>query len=328
MLKGADGHPAPGQIRTFVAGAANPVGLEMGPGGDLYYVDFDGGTIRRIHYTASNQPPTAVVLASPTTGPAPLTVSFDGSQSSDPNGDPLTYAWDLDGDGAYDDGASAVVTYTYTAAGSHTASLRVTDSQGASGTDEVTITVGNTPPTAGIVSPAAGTTWKVGDVITFSGTATDAQEGTLPASALTWQLVMQHCPSTCHSHPIQTFSGVSSGSFTAPDHEYPSYLELRLSATDSGGLTDAKVLRLDPRTVVLTFQTVPGGLQLVVNGTASAATFSRTVIVGSANSMSAITPQTKGRQTYSFASWSDGGAQSHTFVAPATATTYAARFRK
>ena len=51
MLKGADGNPAPGLIRTFVAGAANPVNLETGPGGDLFYVDFDGGTIRRISTT-------------------------------------------------------------------------------------------------------------------------------------------------------------------------------------------------------------------------------------------------------------------------------------
>ena len=48
---------------------------------------------------------------------------------------------------------------------------------------------------------------------------------------------MQHCPSNCHPHPVQTFAGVAAGSFAAPDHEYPSYLELRLTATDSGGLT-------------------------------------------------------------------------------------------
>jgi PKD repeat protein len=331
MLKGVDGNPAPGLIRTFVAGAANPVNLEMGPGGDLYYVDFDGGTIRRIHYTApSNQPPTAVATATPTTGPAPLTVTFDGSSSSDPDTDMLTYEWDLDGDGGYDDGTGASVTYTYTAGGTVNASLRVTDSHGAFGTDTVTITVtvGNTPPTATIVSPAAGTTWKVGDVITFSGTATDPQDGTLPASALTWNLVMQHCPSNCHTHPLQDFMGVGSGSFTAPDHEYPSYLELRLTATDSGGLSDTKVLRLDPKTVVLTFQTTPGGLQLTVGSTTSAATFSRTVIVGSANTVSAVSPQTKARQRYSFSSWSDGGAQTHTIVAPATAATYTARFKK
>ena len=50
MRKDANGVPAPGLIQTFVAGAANPVNLEFGPGGDLFYADFDGGTIRRIHY--------------------------------------------------------------------------------------------------------------------------------------------------------------------------------------------------------------------------------------------------------------------------------------
>jgi glucose/arabinose dehydrogenase len=327
MLKGADGLPAPGQIRTFVAGAANPVNLETGPGGDLFYVDFDGGTIRRVSYSAANQPPNAVASATPTTGSAPLTVSFDGGGSSDPDGDQLTYAWDLDGDGAYDDASAVQTTYTYTADGTYTAKLQVSDGRGGSDTDAVTINVGNTPPTATINAPAAGTTWKVGDVINFSGSATDAQDGTLPAARLSWSLVLQHCPSNCHTHPLQDFVGVASGSFTAPDHEYPSYLELRLTATDSGGLSQTVTRRLDPRTVVLTFQTTPGGLQLAVNGSTATATFSRTVIVGSTNSLAAPSPQTKGGKSYAFQSWSDGGAQTHNIVAPATATSYTARFR-
>ena len=48
--------PSPGSIDTFVAAAANPVNLEFGPDGDLYYADFDGGTIRRI---APDRPPSA-----------------------------------------------------------------------------------------------------------------------------------------------------------------------------------------------------------------------------------------------------------------------------
>jgi glucose/arabinose dehydrogenase/PKD repeat protein len=328
MPKGANGHPAPGQIRTFVAGAANPVNLEIGPGGDLFYVDFDGGTIRRIEYFNANQPPTAVAQAAPTTGPAPLTVTFDGSGSSDPDlGDTLSYAWDLDGDGAFDDSTAEQTAFTYTAQGTYSASLRVTDSQGASDTDLVTISVGNTAPTATITTPAAGTTWKVGDVIPFSGSATDPQQGALPASALTWTLIQHHCPSNCHEHTVQSFAGVASGFFTAPDHEYPSYLELRLTATDSGGLTGATSVRLDPQTVTLTFQTTPGGLDLALDGTTSKATYSRTVIVGSAHTISAPSPQTKGKKSYNFSSWSDGGAQAHGIVAPAAATTYTARFR-
>jgi len=330
MQKGANGLPAPGLIRTFVAGAANPVNLEIGPGGDLFYTDFDGGTIRRIRYTSSvNQPPTAVASATPTSGSAPLTVNFNGSGSSDPEGGALTYAWDLDGDGAFDDGAAATATYTYTTQGSYTATLRVTDPAGSFDTDSVAITVGNTPPTATILSPAAGTTWKVGDVISFSGSATDQQDGALPTSALRWDLVLNHCPSNCHQHTIQTYQGVASGSFVAPDHEYPSYLELRLTATDSGGLTDTKVLRLDPRTVALTFQTSPGGFNLAFNGVSAKGPFTRTVIVGSANTVSAISPQQKGKQTYAFNSWSDGGGlipQTRNITAPASPTTYTANY--
>jgi len=58
---------------------------------------------------------------------------------------------------------------------------------------------------------------------------------------------MQHCPSSCHSHLVETFSGVASGSFVAPDHEYPSHLELRLTATDSSGGQQVVTRRLDPR---------------------------------------------------------------------------------
>jgi glucose/arabinose dehydrogenase len=327
MPKGTNGHPAPGQIRPFVEGAANPVNLEMGPDGNLYYADFDGGTIHRIRYVSStNRPPNAAASASPTSGNAPLTVSFDGSGSSDPDGDPLTYAWDLDADGAFDDSTALRPTWTYTDSGTYGAALQVTDGRGGSDTDTVTITVGNTPPTATITAPAAGTTWRVGDVLNFSGSATDQQDGTVPGSALTWSLVQHHCPSNCHTHPIQTFTGTS-GSFTAPDHEYPSYLELTLTATDSGGLTGTRTLRLDPRTVVLSFQTNPGGLQLAVNDATSRATFTRTVIIGSTNTISAVSPQTKGKKSYSYLSWSDGGAQTHVITAPAAATTYTARFR-
>lgn len=328
MPKGADGKPAPGLVRSFVAGAANPVNLQVGPGGDLFYVDFDGGTIRRIQYQSSNQAPVAVATAAPTSGSAPLTVAFDGTASSDPDpGDAITHAWDLDGDGAFDDSTSAQPSYTYTASGTYTASLQVTDGAGLTASDTVVISVGNTAPTATITTPAAGTTWSVGDVIAFSGSGTDAQDGNLPASALSWELVMQHCPSNCHSHTIQSFTGVSGGAFTAPDHEYPSYLELRLIATDSSGLQDTRSIRLDPRTVVLTFQTNPGGLSLTVGSSTAKASFTRTVIVGSTNTISAPSPQNKGSKSYVFLSWSDGGARTHNVTAPATSRTYTAKFR-
>jgi glucose/arabinose dehydrogenase len=322
---GTDGLPDSSKRRTFVGGAAQPVDLQIGPGGDLFYVDL-GGTIRRIRYFNQNQPPIAVADATPTNGAAPLTVAFDGTASSDADGDALTYAWDLDGDGAFDDGAAATATFTYNQPGTYTATLRVTDPSGATGTSSVTISAGNTPPTPVIDTPAAGTTWKVGDVISFSGHATDAQSGALGASTLTWSLVLQHCPSTCHEHPLQTFTGTASGSFVAPDHEYPSHLELRLTATDPGGLSTTTSLQLDPQTVDLTFRSSPAGLTLAVGSTSQPTPFTRTAILGSTLSLSAPSPQASGGTAYEFVSWSDGGAQTHNVVANA-AGSYDAAYR-
>jgi PKD repeat protein len=321
---GTNGLPDIAKRRTFVGGAAQPVDLEIGPGGDLFYVDL-GGTIRRIRYFNQNQPPIAVASANPTNGAAPLTVAFDGTASSDPDGDALTYAWDLDGDGAFDDAAAATASYTYTQPGTHVATLRVSDLSGAAATSSVTISAGNTPPEAVIDTPAAGTTWKVGDTITFSGHASDPQSGTLGASALTWSLVLQHCPSTCHEHPLQTFTGTA-GSFVTPDHEYPSHLELRLTATDPGGLSDTTSVRLDPQTVDLTFGANPAGLTLAVGSTSEPAPFTRTAILGSTLSISAPSPQASGGTAYEFVAWSDGGAQTHTIVANA-AGSYVATYQ-
>ena len=112
--------------------------------------------------------------------------------------------------------------------------------------------------------------WKVGDPIAFSGHATDAQDGTLGAAALSWQVIIHHCPSTCHTHLYETFAGVASGSFPAPDHDYPSYLEIALTATDSQGQTNTASVNINPLTASLYFQTSPTGLQL--SATAKAGT--------------------------------------------------------
>ena len=328
MHKGTNGLPNPATITTFAAAAANPVDIQVSPSGELFYADLDGGTIRRIAFVSTNQPPLAVATANPTSGSPPLQVNFDGSGSSDPDvGQTLSYAWDLDGDGQFDDASTVLATFTYTTSGTKIATLRVTDSSGMSDTDSVTITVsGNNAPTATILTPAAGTLWQVNQVISFSGRATDPEQGTLPASALTWTLVLHHCPSNCHTHQLQQFVGVASGSFTAPDHEYPSHLELRLTARDAGGLQDTESLLLNPRTVVLTFKSKPGAMNLVVGSTSSTTAFTRTVIVGSRNTISAPSPQIRGNRVYVFSSWSDGGAQTHDIIAPATSAIYTADY--
>jgi len=251
LREGTNGEPDPSAIKTFVAGAGGPVNLQIGPEGDLFYVDLIGGKIHRIRHFSGNQPPTAVAEADPENGPAPLTVNFDGSGSDDPDpGDTISYAWDLDDDGSFEDSTSPNPTRTY-GPGKHVARLRVTDNFGETSTD--TVVIGAGAPVATINSPTASTPWKIGKEISFSGSATDQQDGTLSASSLSWSLILHHCASngTCHEHRIQGFEGVASGSFDGPDHGQPSYLELRLTATDSDGLTDRETVRLDPQTTPL-----------------------------------------------------------------------------
>lgn len=326
MTKGTNGLPDPTKRSNFMTPAANPVDLTIGPGGDLFYVDFNGGTIRRIEYFAANQPPVAVATATPTSGAVPLQVSFNGTGSSDPDGDPLTFSWDLDGNGTFGDAATAQTTFTYQNPGTYAAVLRVTDSHGAATlSSAISISVGNSPPTPVIDTPSASLTWTVGEKVFFTGHATDPEDGDVPAAALTWELILQHCTSTgCHEHPQESRTGAGDA-FTTPDHPYPSHLELRLTARDAHGLTATASRLLHPKTVNLDFVTNPSGLQIGLGGDSKAAPYSQTVILGSKNSIGAQTPQDLNGVRYQFQGWSDGGSSAHDIVATASAT-YTATF--
>jgi hypothetical protein len=167
-------------------------------------------------------------------------------------------------------------------------------------------------------------TWAVGDTINFVGHATDVQDGTLPASALSWQIIIHHGN---HTHTVENRPGVASGSFSAPDHDYPSYLEVRLTATDSGGMTATTSVNIQPRTANLTFQSNPSGLQLTAGLTTARAPFTITAIVN--GTVQVIAPDQRYRgKNYAFVSWSDGGARQHSITVPSTPATYTATYRR
>ena len=92
-----------------------------------------------------NQTPVAVMSAAPTSGIAPLLVSFDGSSSSDADGTIVSHQWSF-GDGAT--GSGSATSHTYTTPGAYNARLTVTDNQGASAHTTVTISVNANLPVA------------------------------------------------------------------------------------------------------------------------------------------------------------------------------------
>ena len=235
MIAGTNGLPDPTKIENLVSNATGEiVDLQKGPDGALYYVEFDHGQVYRVSYSTGNQPPTARVSATPSNGTAPLTVSFSAAASTDPeDGSNLSYSWDLDGDQVFGDAITATPSFTYTHPGVYNVSVRVTDSQGASSVASIAVTAGNTPPVVSITAPASGFHWTTGQTINFTGQAIDPQDGPLPPSQLSWLVILHHCHAVgdCHTHFITTLIG-DSGSVEGPEHEYPSYLELQLTATD------------------------------------------------------------------------------------------------
>nr|MDT0658339.1 PQQ-dependent sugar dehydrogenase [Micromonospora sp. DSM 115978] len=328
MRAGPDGLPDPASLLPFSSAAGAVVDLQIGPEKDLYLVDLTGGTIRRFHFHPADQPPRAEVRATPEEGNAPLEVHFDGSASTDPDpGDILRYEWDFTGDGSFD-ATGVTAQHTYPSVGTHTARLRVTDLAGRGDTTTIQIRVGTSAPQPVIVSPLATWKWSVGQRITFSGRAAEADGTAVPASRLDWQLINRHCPTldNCHTHTVQDWTGVAAGSFVAPDHEYPSYLELTLTATGAGGLSASTTTRLDPRWTRLNMVSNPSGLEVNVDGVTYTTPAAVKVVVGATTTLSAPTEQTVGVSEFVFDNWSNGGAQTQVLVAPPAATTYTATY--
>lgn len=83
-----------------------------------------------------NSAPTAVINVSKTSGHTPLSLEFDGSQSSDGDGNVTSYSWDF-GDGTSSLGSQA--DHTYTSLGLFTATLTITDDDGANSSTSVQI---------------------------------------------------------------------------------------------------------------------------------------------------------------------------------------------
>jgi PKD repeat protein len=303
LLKGANGLPDPATRAPFITGVGSPVSLRVGPNGDLFYADLTG-TIYRVRYFSGNQPPVASAQASPLNGSVPLTVAFDGSGSIDPDGNPISYAWDLDGDGQYDDSTAIKLSYTYTQVGNYIVGLRVTDSNSAISTATVAIAAGNSAPHVVIDTPLASMKWQVGHSITFAGHATDAQDGALAAAALSWTVLLHHCyaPTDCHIHTVEDYAGVAGGSFLAPDHEDLAYIELQLTATDAGGLQDTASVLIGPVTTRLSLRSDPTGVQLALDTGGVTTPASHMVMAGSSHQL--IAPKIESHR--SFHSWTDG----------------------
>ena len=256
---GAGGVPDFTSVTTLAARDANPdlifdfnpVDVTVGPDGAVYLPDFFGAGVARIRYFPGNAPPQAAMTADPMFGPVPLDVTFDAAATTDADGDPLTFSWDLNGDSVFGDATGPKVARRFTASANVTVSLRVSDPAGATDVATVSLHPGDVSrPRPVIDSPDAGTKFGADEEVVLRGHAYDPQDpaangsGNLPSDSLRWVIILEHCPDACHAHPLYTLYG-ETARFNVPAHENPSRLFVRLIAADSRRLEGTATRRFD-----------------------------------------------------------------------------------
>ncbi|PYL88460.1 MAG: glucose dehydrogenase, partial [Verrucomicrobia bacterium] len=318
-------NPSTARATEFVTGASQPVDIQVGADGSLYYLARGTSSVMKVRYTTNSSP---VITTQPTSQLVSVgyPVTFSVVASGPP---PYSYQWLRNGVNI--SGANArtyrIVSTTLSDNGARFR-VRVSNAYGNTLSNVATLSVtSDKPPLGQILTPAQGTTYFGGMVVNYSGSASDFEDGELPPSAFTWQVDFHH---DTHLHPfIAATTGSKTGTFTIPTRGETSsnvYYRIILTVKDSAGLTRTVTRDILPRKADMTFATTPAGLRITLDGEQRVTPFTVTGVVGIIRAIAAPSPQTLNGLSYVFQSWSDGGARSHEIRTPSVSTTYKANF--
>jgi glucose/arabinose dehydrogenase len=316
-------------VAGFATGISSPVDLKVSDDGSLYYLARGGGAntgvVYRIEYGTQGPGITQNPASQTVNEGARVTFSVRASGAGT-----LRYQWQRN---EVNIGGASSPDYTIASvtSGDNGARFRAIVSNDAdsvtSGSATLTVSA-NRAPTATIVNPVVGTLYSGGSVISYSGTGTDPEDGTLAGARFTWRVDFHH---DTHSHPfIAETTGATGGQFTIPTTGETAanvWYRIYLTVRDSGGLTQTVTRDINPRKVNLTLATNPAGLQVTLDGQPVTTPSTVQGVVGIQRSLGVVSPQTTGGTTYTFTSWSDGGAATHTIATPASNTTYTATYQ-
>ena len=320
--------PLNSTVATQFAGSIlAPVDLKVGPDGALYYLSRGISGIGKIRPAAASTAPQITQQPANQTVPVGASATFSVAATGTA---PLSYQWQKNNVNIAGATASSYQTPPTVLADNNTSYRAVvTNAIGTATSNAATLGVtANTPPVATILTPSTGSKYSAGTSLSFSGSGTDAENGTLPASAFKWRIDFHH---DTHTHPAMADTiGITSGTLTISNSGETSanvWYRVYLTVTDSGGLSTTTYVDVLPNTSVLTLATVPAGLQVTLDGQPATTPLSVTSVLGMVRGLGVVTPQTSGNNSYQFVSWSDGGAATHNIQTPTTNSAYTATYQ-
>ena len=322
-------------VTVFATGANFPTNLIVASDGSLYYLSRGIGTgvpgtgtgqLFKITYGSTAAPRISITPADTL-----VSVGYQATFSVSATGaSPFTYQWTRNGQPIANSNAPSYTTpATSMADNGAVYRVTITNQYGEVTSDAAVLSVTTTPPpTATILSPAAGTQYVAGDSFHFVGEGTDNQGHALAASQLVWEVDFQH---NTHAHPFIPPTGdTTTLDFTIPTIGETSdnvWYRVYLTVTDSIGLSTTTFFDILPVKSHISLQTNIPGLVLFLDGQTENTPLNVTGVVGLNRELQAPLTQTVGGATYVFTSWSDGGASTHDISFPSADTVYTANYQ-
>ncbi|QMU27500.1 PQQ-dependent sugar dehydrogenase [Adhaeribacter radiodurans] len=314
--------------KPFATGLnTNSLGISVGNDGNLYYLQRNSSALYKIIYT-TNAAPKVVQQPTSVTVSAGQPTTFQVVATGTPT---LTYQWQKNG--ANIPGATGpsytIARTTMANAGNYRVIVKNKVGSAISNLATLKVTPFNNAPVAVINTPANNFFYHAGDTIRFAGSATDAEDGTLPARNFSWFVNFHHDTHVHDGPPIA--DGVRNGSFVIPTSgEVAANVWYRIYAVvkDSKGLTDTVYRDIHPYLSTIALATQPAGLKVTLDGQPVTAPLSVSSVEGIERTIGPVSPQTLNGKTYVFAKWLHSEPANQTIATPRNNVTYTAVYQE